>query len=135
MTKYVENERAIEFALFGKQPPYVPRLVEDKMIRMFKQITRAYDDVAKYDRRSFLNYYYVIFKLLDLMGHRDLMKQVPLLRTPLRIKQHDIVWHQICNELGWTYKPTYFNFVRSSTKPRQGAYKKKPDLMSHTEEL
>lgn len=41
LTKYVENERAIEFALFGKQPPYIPRMVEEKLLRSFRQITRG----------------------------------------------------------------------------------------------
>ena len=116
LTKFVENERAIEFAVFGKQPPYIPKLVEQKLIRSFRQISRTYDDVNKDNRRSFMNYYYVIFKLLELAGERELMNLVPLLRTPTRIRQHDLLWLQICDALGWTFHPTAVNSAR---KPNQ----------------
>lgn len=126
LTKFVENERAIEFALFGKQPPYIPRLVEEKVVRMFKQVNRLYGTICIADcRTSFMNYYYVIYKLLELMGEWDLMKEVPMLKTPLRVRQHDFRWHLLCAELGWTFHPTYQRKVKQPAQPKQTA-KRKP---------
>lgn len=109
-TKYVENAHSINFALTGQQPPYIKREIQDKMMKMFKQIVRVWDSLATKDstkgRQSFLSYYYVIYKLLDLMGQQELLPKVPLLRTTVRIRNHDTIWAQICDELGWTFKTT-----------------------------
>jgi len=125
LTKYVENAFYITFAI-TEDPPYVPREIEDKMVRMFARIVRAYPSVSTDKRRSFLSYYYIIFKLLELMGQKELLPRVPLLRTKLRIRQHDAIWEQLCEELDWTYKRTSFAYVAASPKPLQEAYKKPP---------
>ena len=93
------------------------------MIRMFKQIDRVYDKLDHYRRKSFLNYYYIIYKLLELMKESELLPKVPLIRTIVRLRQHDKIWKGICEELGWSFILTDLNFMRSSAKPRQGAYK------------
>ena len=106
LTKYVENTNSITFALTGQQPPYIKREIQDKMVRLFKQIVRAWDTIIKDKRQSFLNYYFVVYKLLDLMDQNELLPKIPMLRTPLRIRRHDRIWWRICEELGWTFKPT-----------------------------
>ena len=73
---------------------------------------------------SFLNYYFIIYKLLELMGQTELMLQVPLLKTRLRIKQHDVLWQKVCDSLEWTWKATEMNHVE---KPR--AVKRKPKVV------
>jgi hypothetical protein len=123
LTKYMENFYYILFAVSGREPPYIRREVEDKMIRMFKQIDRVYDKVEHDRRKSFLNYYYIIFKLLELMKESELLPKAPLIRTIVRLRQHDKIWKGICEELGWSFILTDLNFMRSSAKPRQGAYK------------
>lgn len=106
LNKYIENTTYILFAITGKQPPYIPREVEDKTIKMFKQIDRAYCSIYKDERKSFLNYNYILYKLLELMRQDEILPRIPILRTRVRLRQHDIIWHQICSELDWTYKPT-----------------------------
>ena len=107
LTKYMENFYCILFTITGIEPPHIPKLIQDKLIRMFKQIDRVYQIVSKEKRKSFLNYYYVLFKLLDLMDQTELLPKVPLLKTRIRLKQHDSVWKKICEELGWTFKLTF----------------------------
>jgi len=133
MTKYVENAFYITFAITGQEPPYIKREIEDKMIRMFGRIMQAYPSVEKDKRRSFLSYYYIIFKLLELMGQKELLSKVPLLRTKLRIRQHDFIWKQLCEELDWNFQLTNFAYAAASPKPRQGAYKK-PSWMKEGKE-
>ncbi len=36
LTKYMENFYYILFAVTGRQPPYIKREIEDKIMRMFK---------------------------------------------------------------------------------------------------
>ena len=106
LTKYMENFYYILFAVTGKQPPYIKREIEDKIVRMFKMINRVWCSIEKDKRRSFLNYYYILFKLLELMGQTELLPSVPLLRTRLRLHQHDFIWKKVCDELGWAWRQT-----------------------------
>ncbi len=92
LTKYMEIFYYILFAVTGKQPPYIKREIEDKIVRMFKMVDRVWCTIERDRRRSFLNYYYILFKLLELMGQNELLSQVPLLRTRLRLRQHDLIW-------------------------------------------
>ena len=49
---------------------------------------------------------YVLYKLLELMRVDELLPQVPIIKTKLRLMQHDTIWKQICEELDWTFKKT-----------------------------
>jgi hypothetical protein len=102
----MENFNYIVFAVTGTQPPYIPKLVQEKLIRMFKQIDRAFGNVQKDKCKSFLNYYYILYKLLELMGQTELLPDIPLLRTRVRLRQHDAIWKLLCEELDWKLVPT-----------------------------
>ena len=135
LTKYMENFYYILFAVTGRQPPYIPKEIENKIVRMFRQIDRVYGSVCHDSRKSFLNYYYILFKLLELRNETDLMGRVPLIRTVVRLRQHDLIWKRICEELGWTWKLTNLLYMRTSSKPRQGAYKNRAQLRTTVEDV
>ena len=108
LNKYVENIFYIQHVLAGTTLPYIRREAEDKMVRLFKQVERVYGvtrPLANFARTSFLNYYYVLYKLLESL-QPELLHRVPLLKTSLRLKQHDTLWRDICEELDWTFRPT-----------------------------
>ncbi len=109
LNKYVENVLYIHHVLSGTPIPYIKREVEDKMIRLFKQLERVFGLVrprVTFARTSFLHYYYVLFKLLDYLQPPELLHRVPLLKTQVRIKQHDPLWCHICEELDWPFRLT-----------------------------
>ena len=109
LNKYVENVLYIHHVLSGTPLPYIKREIEDKMIRLFKQMERVFGLVRSrvpFARTSFLNYYYVLFKLLDYLQQPELLHRVPLLKTHVRVKQHDALWRHICEELDWPFRPT-----------------------------
>ena len=109
LNKYVENVFYIHHVLSGTPLPYIKREIEDKMIRLFKQLERVFGLVRSrvpFARTSFLNYYYVLFKLLDYLQQPELLHRVPLLKTHVRVKQHDALWRHICEELDWPFRPT-----------------------------
>ena len=109
LNKYVENVLYIHHVLSGTPLPYIKREIEDKMIRLFKQLERVFGLVRSrvpFARTSFLNYYYVLFKLLDYLQQPELLHRVPLLKTHVRVKQHDALWRHICEELDWPFRPT-----------------------------
>ena len=108
LNKYVENIHYIQHILAGTALPYIRREAEDKMVRLFKQIERVYGSTrhrVNFPRNSFLNYYYVVYKLLESL-QPELLHRVPLLKTNLRLKQHDTLWRDICEELDWAFRPT-----------------------------
>ena len=109
LNKYVENVLYVHHVLSGTPLPYIKREIEDKMIRLFKQLERVFGLVRSrvpFARTSFLNYYYVLFKLLDYLQQPELLHRVPLLKTHVRVKQHDALWRHICEELDWPFRPT-----------------------------
>ena len=124
----MENFYFILFTMTGQQPPYIKREIEDKIVRMFKMIDRLWCTVEKDRRMSFLNYYFIIYKLLELMGQTELMTQVPLLKTRLRIKQHDTIWSNVCEKLDWKKVPAEIQL----DKPRR-APKRKPKAIIQNE--
>ncbi len=60
LTKYMENS--------GKQPPYIKREVEGKIMRMFNMIDRLWCGIEKDRRINFLNYYYIIHRVAGAHG-------------------------------------------------------------------
>ena len=105
LSKYNENVHMIWSRVSGRQPPYIKKLVEDKLLRYFKAIAQVYEPLKGLKRNSFMNYYYVLYKLLHLMKEYELLPYIPLLKTKQRIREHDRVWYRICIELDWTYYP------------------------------
>ena len=104
----MENIFYIQHVLAGTPLPYIRREAEDKMIRLFKQVERVFGTTrhrTNFQRTSFLNYYYVVYKLLE-SPQPELLPRVPLLKTSLRFKQHDTLWRGICEELDWAFRPT-----------------------------
>ncbi len=97
LTKHMENFYYILFTVTGKQPPDIKREIEKKIVRMFKMIDRVCGTIETDKRRSLLNYYYMLFKLLELMDQTELLPQVPLLRIRLRLRQHDFLWKKVCD--------------------------------------
>mgnify|MGYP000300405818 FL=1 len=107
LAKYIENAHSIWAMASNRQPPYIKKLVEDKLIRYFKAIVQVYEPLEGDKRNSFMNYYYVLYKLLHLMKEYELLQYIPLLRTKQRIREHDRMWFRICLELDWTYYSTF----------------------------
>ena len=106
LSKYVECAQSILFAITGKQPPYIRREIEDKLIRYFTQVILPFNTHKPTNRKNLLNCDYVVFKLLELMNQHDILPFIPLLRSRIRLKQHDKLWAKICDELGWAFIKT-----------------------------
>ncbi len=118
LTKYVENVNSILFILTGAQPPCIPKLIEVKLIKYFKQVAEVFHECKTPSRINFLNYYYVLFKLLELMEQIDLSQVVPRIKSKHRVLEHDKIWLQICNALNWKFLKTKVG-IRYTTPSQQ----------------
>lgn len=104
-TKYVENQNFIMFIVTNVMPVYIPKKVEDLLILYFKDIITVYDSI-KLNRKNFLNYYYVIYKLLEMMGEHHFLIYIPKLKSKYRLRAHDKIWESICEMLNFEYIKT-----------------------------
>ena len=102
--KYYEHIPFIKDKL-GIKPPIMSPELEELLCNLFMDIQAPYAKYCPDDRVNFLNYYYTVYKLCELLGERQYLKYFPMLKEQKKIEQDDI-WKKICNDLGWDYIPT-----------------------------
>ena len=102
--KYYEHIPFIKDKL-GIKPPIMTPQLEETLCNLFMDIQIPYAKYCPNDRVNFLNYYYTLYKLCELLGERQYLKYFPMLKEQKKIEQDDI-WKKICNDLGWDYIPT-----------------------------
>ena len=102
--KYYEHIPFIKDKL-GIKPPIMTPHLEETLCNLFMDIQIPYAKYCPNDRVNFLNYYYTLYKLCELLGENQYLKYFPMLKDQKKIEQDDI-WKKICNELGWSFIPT-----------------------------
>ena len=79
--------------------------LEETLCNLFIDIQIPYAKFCPSDRVNFLNYYYTLYKLCELLGETSYLKHFPMLKEQKKIEQ-DEIWKKICNELEWDFIPT-----------------------------
>jgi hypothetical protein len=80
---------------------------ENTLRTKFLQIQEPFKQHCSENRRSFLPYYYVLYKLIQLHStYNDYLKQIPMLQSSIKIKECDLLWKSICKELNWEFIET-----------------------------
>ena len=54
----------------------------------------------------FLNYYYVLYKMCELLERKEFLPYFPMLKDPIKRIEQDEIWKKICKELHWEFIPT-----------------------------
>src|SRR5665213_529225 len=75
------------------------------LYRDFEAIQRPYDECpSKYqlDKDNFMNYNFVIFKIVQRHGWTEFLEDITLLKSPSKLAELQTIWKYICNRLGWT---------------------------------
>jgi|TARA_B110000046_G_scaffold67419_2_gene75433 hypothetical protein len=103
--KYYEHIPFIKEKL-GIKPPIMSTELEDKLCSLFMDIQRPYATHCPDDRVNFLNYYYVLYKICELLGEVSFLPFFPMLKDPVKRIEQDEIWKKICAELKWEYIPT-----------------------------
>ena len=103
--KYYEHIPFIKDKL-GIKPPIMSPELEDKLCSLFMDIQRPYAQHCPDDRVNFLNYYYVLYKICELLGENEFLPFFPMLKDPIKRIEQDEIWKKICAELRWEYVPT-----------------------------
>jgi len=101
----------------GVKPTLINETDYNTLMNQFQQIESLYDkNKIPNFKSNFFHYYYILYKLCQVNGFNDYLNEIPIVKTQKTINQHEIVFEQICNELGWVYKRYFLCLPINLTK-------------------
>ena len=103
--KYYEHIPFIKDKL-GIKPPIMSPELEETLCNLFMDIQAPYAKFCPDDRVNFLNYYYTVYKLCELLDQREFLPFFPMLKDREKRIEQDEIWKKICGELDWEFIPT-----------------------------
>ena len=104
--KYYEHVPYIATIVSGITPPTMPQELEDKLRLMFHSIQAPFEKHKPANRKNFLSYSFVLYKLSELLGEDQYLPCFPLLKSREKLYVQDQIWKKICDELRWEFIPT-----------------------------
>ena len=90
----------------GIKPPVMKPELEEKLCNLFMDIQQPYSRHCPDTRVNFLNYYYVLYKMCELLDEKIFLPYFPMLKDPVKRIEQDVIWKKICKELNWEFIPT-----------------------------
>jgi hypothetical protein len=103
--KYYEHIPFIKDKL-GIKPPIMTPELEETLCNLFMEIQGPYAKFCPDDRVNFLNYYYTVYKLCELLQKTEFLSYFPMLKDKEKRIEQDDIWKKICEELNWVFIPT-----------------------------
>jgi hypothetical protein len=103
--KYYEHIPFIKDKL-GIKPPVMTPELEESLCNLFMEIQGPYAKFCPDDRVNFLNYYYTVYKLCELLDQSQFLPYFPMLKDREKRIEQDEIWKKICAELNWEFIPT-----------------------------
>ena len=90
----------------GIKPPVMTQELEESLCNLFMEIQGPYAKFCPDDRVNFLNYYYTVYKLCELLDQQQFLPYFPMLKDREKRIEQDEIWKKICEELDWEFIPT-----------------------------
>ena len=87
LTIYKDSIYFIYFKLSGRSFPHITTKEYDMILSMFNVISSIYDKYKPNDRKSFLNYSFVLKRLLIILGKVECAKCIPQLKAHSKQKE------------------------------------------------
>ena len=103
--KYYEHIAFIKNKL-GITPPIMSPELEETLCNLFMELQAPYAKKCPDYRVNFLNYYYVLYKLCELLGEDSYLHHIPMLKDREKLIDQDDTWRKMCEELDWDFIPT-----------------------------
>ena len=101
MIKYKNSIYFIYFKLSGVPFPCNTMKEYNSILNVFNVVSKIYDKYKPKDRKSFLNYSFVLKKLLIVLGKNDYAKYIPPLKTNSKQKELERIWELITKDPEW----------------------------------
>lgn len=103
--KYYEHIAFIKNKL-GIKPPVMTPELEDTLCNLFMELQSPYAKNCPDYRVNFLNYYYVLYKLCELLGENSFLDDIPMLKDREKLIEQDEIWKKMCEQLDWEFIAT-----------------------------
>jgi hypothetical protein len=103
--KYYEHIAFIKNKL-GIPPLVINPEMEELLCNLFMELQAPYAKFCPDYRVNFLNYYYILFKLCELLGETTYLNEIPMLKDREKLIEQDDIWKKMCGVLNWDFKPT-----------------------------
>ena len=91
----------IYFKLSGKSFPLITTKEYNLIHNVFDVVSSIYDKYKPRGRKSFLNYYFVLKKILIMLGKVEYAKYIPPLKTRSKQNELERVWDLITKDPEW----------------------------------
>lgn len=106
LNKQYEHCSSIIHKICGTSPPKISRELENKLIIMFEEMQDPYDKYKPPERKNFLSYSYVLYKLCEILDEKHLLDSFSLLKSRDKLYEQDQIFEKICKDRGWPFKPS-----------------------------
>ena len=103
--KYYEHINFIKNKL-GIKPVVISQELEEILCNFFMEIQYPYAKHCPDYRVNFLHYYYVLYKLFELLDQTNFLIHIPMLKDREKLIEQDTIWKKICDELDWEFIAT-----------------------------
>ena len=101
LTMYKGSLYYIYFKLSGVPLPHINTKEYNMMLKVFDVVSTIYDKYKPKGRKSFLNYPFVLKKILIMLGKVEYAKYIPQLKTHSKQKELERVWELITKDPEW----------------------------------
>ena len=101
LSMYKDSIYFIYFKLSGGSFPYIAPKAYNTILNAFNVISSIYDKYKPNDRKSFLNYSFVLKKLLIMLRKVEYAKYIPQLKTHSKQKELERVWELKTKDCEW----------------------------------
>lgn len=106
INKYYEHINYIINRINGVPTPHFSLELEEKLCSMFKEIQGPFLKHCPKDRKNFLSYSYVLYKLFQILGKHEYLRFFQLLKSREKLSIQDQIFKKICEDLGWPFYPS-----------------------------
>ena len=101
LAMYKDSIYFIYSKLSGGSFPHITTKEYNTILSVFSVVSSIYDKYKPNDRKSFLNYSFVLKKLLIMLGKVEYAKYIPQLKTHSKHKELERVWELITKDREW----------------------------------
>ena len=101
LTRYKDSIYFIYFKLSGGSFPHITTKEYNTILSVFDVVSSIYDKYKPKGRKSFLNYSFVLKKLLIMLGKVEYAKYIPPLKTRSKQRVIELVWELITKDPEW----------------------------------
>ena len=98
LTIYKDSIYFLYFKLSGGSFPHITTKEYNMILNVFNVVSSIYDKYKPNDRKSFLNYSFVLKKLLIMLEKVKCAKRIPQLKTHSKQKELERVWELITKD-------------------------------------